>query len=143
MARRDAYEDKHILYSQSARKARCLGMLKGKGVAIPQQAIDVFTEKATILQREAADLEYIDERILAGIDLYGSNLGLIDHSVASSLQIPGDRTKIGKDHFSWGTSPGCSVGDLLGEIARPNPDLHATVPGGQTDFTTAPDDPIS
>ncbi|CAF2165923.1 unnamed protein product [Brassica napus] len=77
MAHRDAYEDKHILYSQPGRKASCLGMLKGKGVAIPQQAMDAFTEKATILQREAADLEYIDERILAGIDLYGSNLGLI------------------------------------------------------------------
>ncbi|CAN7051432.1 unnamed protein product [Brassica rapa subsp. trilocularis] len=126
MARRDAYEDKHILYSQPQGriKASCLGMLKGKGVAIPQQAINAFTEKATILQREAADLEYIDERILAGIDLYGSNLGLIDHSVASSLQIHG-----------------CSVGDPSGE--RPNPDVHATVPGGQTDFTTAPDDPIS
>ena len=35
-------------------------MLKGKGVAIPQQAINAFTEKATILQREAADLEVGD-----------------------------------------------------------------------------------
>lgn len=60
MARRDAYEDKHILYSQPARKASCLGMLKGKGVAIPQQAINAFTEKATIVQREAADLEVGD-----------------------------------------------------------------------------------
>ena len=53
-------------------------------MAIPQQAIDTFTKKATILQRESADLEfgdtpeadlslsplvllsqYIDERILA------------------------------------------------------------------------------
>ncbi|KAH0918572.1 hypothetical protein HID58_026232 [Brassica napus] len=89
----------------TCQKGELFGDVKGEGRFLNRLSTHLlrkqpyFSEKPLILRLAEADLSlsplYTDERILAGIDLYVSNLGLIDRSVASSLHIPG-----------------CSVGDL-------------------------------
>lgn len=142
MDRRDSYEDKHLLYSQAARKAHCWGCCRARvwrflnrlSTRLPRKQ-PYFSENPLILSSATPRrltcpsrhsffcLSISTSAFLRGIDPYGSNLRLINRSVASSLQ-----------------TPGCSVGDLSGE--RPNPDAHATVPVDKPTFNR-PDDPIS
>ncbi|KAL0805111.1 hypothetical protein Bca101_097602 [Brassica carinata] len=111
MDRRDSYEDKHLLYSQAARKAHCWGCCRARVWRFLNRLSTRLPRKQPYFSENPLILSISTSTFLRGIDPYGSNLGLINRSVASSLQ-----------------TPGCPVGDLSGE--RPNPDAHATVPGG-------------
>ncbi|WZZ70956.1 hypothetical protein YC2023_082326 [Brassica napus] len=84
--------------------------LKGAGNDIPQASIDMFVEHERKCEQEAeklnvgeipeADLrlsplvlesQFVDARILAGLDPYGSNAGLIDPETTMNLHVPPTR----------------------------------------------------
>ncbi|KAL0655730.1 hypothetical protein Bca4012_076314 [Brassica carinata] len=95
--RRGPYDEARLLHSQAFGTRKCLEALKGAGNDIPQASIDMFVEHERKYEQEAEKLkvgeipegdlrlsplvvesQFVDARILAGLDPYGSNAGLID-----------------------------------------------------------------
>ncbi|KAF3529738.1 hypothetical protein DY000_02041225 [Brassica cretica] len=93
--------------SKLKKTKKCLEALKESGIDIPQETIDLFTEQEKEFKAEAKRLivggipeellclsplhlpsTFLNEDVLATIDPYGSNTGLIDAGTAASLQTP-------------------------------------------------------
>ncbi|XP_048605151.1 meiosis-specific protein ASY2-like [Brassica napus] len=104
--RRGPYDEARLLYSQAFGTRKCLEALKGAGNDIPQASIDMFVEYERKYEQEAEQLkvgeipesdfrlsplvlesQFVDARILAGLDPYGSNAGLIDPETAANLHV--------------------------------------------------------
>ncbi|WZZ33036.1 hypothetical protein YC2023_016437 [Brassica napus] len=104
--RRGPYDKARLLYSQAFGTRKCLEALKGAGNDIPQASIDMFVEYERKYEQEAEQLkvgeipesdfrlsplvlesQFMDARILAGLDPYGSNAGLIDPETAANLYV--------------------------------------------------------
>ena len=104
--RRGPYDEARLLHSQAFGTRKCLEALKGAGNNIPQASIDMFTEHERKYEQEAEKLkvgeipegdlrlsrlvlesQFVDARILAGLDLYGSNARLIDPKTAVNLHV--------------------------------------------------------
>uniref|UniRef100_A0A0D3CNM4 Uncharacterized protein n=1 Tax=Brassica oleracea var. oleracea TaxID=109376 RepID=A0A0D3CNM4_BRAOL len=86
---------------------KCLEALKRAGSDISQATIEIFAEQEKKYKQEAEklkvgeipegdltlsplvlDSQFVDARILASLDPYGSNAGLIDPETAASLHVP-------------------------------------------------------
>ena len=104
--RRGPYDEARLLYSQAFGTRKCLEALKGAGNDIPQASIDMFVEYERKYEQEAEQLkvgeipegdfrlspltlesQFVDARILAGLDPFGSNTGLIDSETAANLHV--------------------------------------------------------
>ncbi|XP_048609640.1 uncharacterized protein LOC125585127 [Brassica napus] len=104
--RRGPYDEARLLHSQAFGTRKCLEALKGAGNDIPQASIDMFVEYERKYEQEAEQLkigeipesdfilsplvlesQFVDARILAGLDPYGSNAGLIDPETAANLHV--------------------------------------------------------
>ena len=104
--RRGPYDEARLLYSQAFGTRKCLEALKGAGNDISQASIDMFVEYERKYEQEAEKLkvgeipesdfrlsplalesQFVDARILAGLDPYGSNAGLIDPETAVNLHV--------------------------------------------------------
>jgi len=104
--RRGPYDEARLLYSQAFGTRKCLEALKGAGNDIPQASIDMFVEYERKYELEAEQLkvgeipegdfrlspltlesQFVDARILAGLDPFGSNAGLIDSETAANLHV--------------------------------------------------------
>ncbi|WZZ87897.1 hypothetical protein YC2023_116476 [Brassica napus] len=100
------YDEARLLYSQAFGTRKCLEALKGAGNDIPQASIDMFVDYETKYEQEAEqrkigeipesdfilsplvlESQFVDARILAGLDPYGSNDGLIDPEAAANLHV--------------------------------------------------------
>ena len=105
--RRGDFETARSLQSQAFGTKKCLEALKESGIDIPQETIDLFAEQEKEFEAEAKRLTvggipeellylsplhlpstFLNEDVLAAIDPYGSNAGLIDGGTAASLQTP-------------------------------------------------------
>ncbi|KAG2283577.1 hypothetical protein Bca52824_054797 [Brassica carinata] len=104
--RRGPYDEARLLYSQAFGTRKCLEALKGAGNDIPQASIDMFVEYERKYEQETEKLkvgeipesdfrlsplvlesQFVDARILAGLDPYGSNAGLIDPETAVNRDV--------------------------------------------------------
>ncbi|KAL0753468.1 hypothetical protein Bca101_091136 [Brassica carinata] len=104
--RRGPYDEARLLYSQAFGTRKCLEALKGAGNDIPKASIDMFVDYERKYEQEAEQLkigeipesdfilsplvlesQFVDARILAGLDPYGSNAGLIDPEAAANLHV--------------------------------------------------------
>ncbi|KAG2280962.1 hypothetical protein Bca52824_052182 [Brassica carinata] len=104
--RRGPYDEARLLYSQAFGTRKCLEALKGAGNDIPQASIYMFVKYERKYEQEAEKLkvgeipesdfrlsplvlesQFVDARILAGLDPYGSNTGLIDPETAVNLPV--------------------------------------------------------
>ncbi|KAL0678685.1 hypothetical protein Bca4012_006666 [Brassica carinata] len=104
--RRGPYDEARLLYSQAFGTRKCLEALKGAGNDIPQASIDMFVEYERKYEQEAEQLkvgeipesdfrlsplvlesQFVDARILAGLNPYGSNAGLIDPETTANLHV--------------------------------------------------------
>ncbi|KAG2270213.1 hypothetical protein Bca52824_064768 [Brassica carinata] len=104
--RRGPYDEARLLHSQAFGTRKCLEALKGAGNDIPQASIDMFVEHERKYEQEAEKLKvgeipegdlrlsplvleshFVDARILAGLNPYGSNAGLIDPETAVNLHV--------------------------------------------------------
>ncbi|KAL0660695.1 hypothetical protein Bca4012_097532 [Brassica carinata] len=104
--RRGPYDEARLLYSQAFGTRKCLEALKGAGNDIPQASIDMFVEYERKYEQESEKLkvgeipesdfrlsplalesQFVDARILAGLDPYGSNACLIDPETAVNLNV--------------------------------------------------------
>ncbi|XP_048615582.1 meiosis-specific protein ASY2-like [Brassica napus] len=105
--RRGPYEEARLLHSQAFGTRKCLEALRRAGSDISQATIEIFAEQEKIYEEEAEklrvgeipeedltlsplvlDSQFVDARILASLDPYGSNAGLIDPETAASLHVP-------------------------------------------------------
>ncbi|XP_013632969.1 PREDICTED: uncharacterized protein LOC106338566 [Brassica oleracea var. oleracea] len=105
--RRGPYEEARLLHSQAFGTRKCLEALKRAGSDISQATIEIFAEQEKKYEEEAKklrvgeipgedltlsplvlDSQFVDARILASLDPYGSNAGLIDPETAASLHVP-------------------------------------------------------
>jgi len=105
--RRGPYEEARLLHSQAFGTRKCLEALKRAGSDISQATIELFAEQEKKYEEEAErlrvgeipeedlalspfvlDSQFVDARILASLDPYGSNAGLIDPEIAASLHVP-------------------------------------------------------
>ncbi|KAG2247813.1 hypothetical protein Bca52824_087441 [Brassica carinata] len=105
--RRGDFETARSLQSQAFGTKKCLKALKESGIDIPQETIDLFAEQEKEFEAEAKRLTvgripeellclsplhlpstFLNENVLAAINPYGSNTGLIDAGNAASLQTP-------------------------------------------------------
>ena len=105
--RRGPYEEARLLHSQAFGTRKCLEALKRAGSDISQATIEIFAEQEKKYEEEAEklrvgeipeedltlsplvlDSQFVDARILASLDPYGSNAGLIDPETAASLHVP-------------------------------------------------------
>ncbi|XP_013658665.1 meiosis-specific protein ASY2-like [Brassica napus] len=105
--RRGPYEEARLLHSQAFGTRKCLEALKRAGSDISQATIELFAEQEKKYEQEAEklkvgeipegdltlsplvlDSQFVDARILASLDPYGSNAGLIDPETAASLHVP-------------------------------------------------------
>ncbi|XP_048611744.1 meiosis-specific protein ASY2-like [Brassica napus] len=105
--RRGPYEEARLLHSQAFGTRKCLEALKRAGNDISQATIEIFAEQEKKYEEEAKklrvgeipgedltlsplvlDSQFVDARILASLDPYGSNAGLIDPETAASLHVP-------------------------------------------------------
>ncbi|XP_013700471.2 meiosis-specific protein ASY2-like [Brassica napus] len=105
--RRGPYEEARLLHSQAFGTRKCLEALKRAGSDISQATIEIFAEQEKKYEQEAEklrvgeipeedltlsplvlDSQFVDARILASLDPYGSNAGLIDPETAASLHVP-------------------------------------------------------
>ncbi|KAG2250137.1 hypothetical protein Bca52824_080273 [Brassica carinata] len=105
--RRGEFETARSLQSQAFGTKKCLEALKESGTDIPQEMIDLFAEQEKEYEAEAKRLAvsgipeellclsplrlrspFFKENVLAAIDPYGSNAGLIDAGTAAFLQTP-------------------------------------------------------
>ncbi|XP_048615540.1 meiosis-specific protein ASY2-like [Brassica napus] len=105
--RRGPYEEARLLHSQAFGTRKCLEALKRAGSDISQATIEIFAEQEKKYEQEAQklrvgeipeedltlsplvlDSQFMDARILASLDPYGSNAGLIDPETAASLHVP-------------------------------------------------------
>lgn len=105
--RRGPYEEARLLHSQAFGTRKCLEALKRAGRDISQATIKIFAEQEKKYEEEAEklmvgeipeedltlsplvlDSQFVDARILASLDPYGSNAGLIDPETAVSLHVP-------------------------------------------------------
>ena len=105
--RRGPYEEARLLHSQAFGTRKCLEALKRAGSDISQATIEIFAEQEKKYEEEAEklrvgeipeedltlsplvlDSQFMDARILASLDPYGSNAGLIDPETAASLHVP-------------------------------------------------------
>ncbi|XP_048627398.1 meiosis-specific protein ASY2-like [Brassica napus] len=105
--RRGPYEEARLLHSQAFGTRKCLEALKRAGSDISQATIEIFAEQEKKYEEEAEklrvgeipeedltlsplvlDSQFVDARILASLDPYGSNAGLIDPEIAASLHVP-------------------------------------------------------
>ncbi|KAG2269848.1 hypothetical protein Bca52824_064403 [Brassica carinata] len=105
--RRGPYEEARLLHSQTFGTRKCLEALKRAGSDISQATIEIFAEQEKKYEEEAEklrvgeipeedltlsplvlDSQFVDARILASLDPYGSNAGLIDPETAASLHVP-------------------------------------------------------
>ncbi|KAF2620123.1 hypothetical protein F2Q68_00038861 [Brassica cretica] len=105
--RRGDFETARSLQSQAFGTKRCLEALKESGIDIPQETIDLCAEQEKEFEAEAKRLTvggipeellclsllhlpstFLNENVLAAINPYGSNTGLIDAGTAASLQTP-------------------------------------------------------
>ncbi|XP_048614940.1 uncharacterized protein LOC106401758 isoform X1 [Brassica napus] len=105
--RRGPYEEARLLHSQAFGTRKCLEALRRAGSDISQATIEIFAEQEKKYEDEAEklrvgvipeedltlsplvlDSQFVDVRILASLDPYGSNAGLIDPETAASLHVP-------------------------------------------------------
>ncbi|XP_048625395.1 uncharacterized protein LOC125593187 [Brassica napus] len=105
--RRKDFDHARLLYSQAFGTKKCLEALKANGRDIPQDIIDVFSEQEKHFELEAKRLDvgeipetdlslspllldspFINKHVLAGLDPYGSNTGLVDPGTVVSLRTP-------------------------------------------------------
>ncbi|KAG2248260.1 hypothetical protein Bca52824_087888 [Brassica carinata] len=105
--RRGPYEEARLLHSQAFGTRKCLESLKRAGSDISQATIELFAEQEKKYEEEAErlrvgeipeedlalspfvlDSQFVDARILASLDPYGSNASLIDPEIAASLHVP-------------------------------------------------------
>ncbi|XP_013700492.1 meiosis-specific protein ASY2-like [Brassica napus] len=105
--RRGPYEEARLLHSQAFGTRKCLKALRRAGSDISQATIEIFAEQEKKYEEEAEklrvgeipeedltlsplvlDSQFVDARILASLDPYGSNAGLIDPETAASLHDP-------------------------------------------------------
>ncbi|KAG2271604.1 hypothetical protein Bca52824_066159 [Brassica carinata] len=105
--RRGPYEEAQLLHNQAFGTRKCLEALKRAGSDISQATIEIFAEQEKKYEEEAEklrvgeipeedltlsplvlDSQFVDARILASLDPYGSNAGLIDPETAASLHVP-------------------------------------------------------
>ncbi|XP_048613224.1 meiosis-specific protein ASY2-like [Brassica napus] len=105
--RRGPYEEARLLHSQAFGTRKCLEALKRAGSDISQATIEIFAEQEKKYEEEAEklrvgeipeedftlsplvlDSQFVDTRILASLDPYGSNAGLIDPEIAANLHVP-------------------------------------------------------
>ncbi|XP_013594967.1 PREDICTED: uncharacterized protein LOC106303175 [Brassica oleracea var. oleracea] len=96
-----------LLHSQAFGTRKCLEAVKRAGSDISQATIKIFAEQEKKYEQEAEklkvgeipegditlsplvlDSQFVDARILASLDPYGSNAGLIDPETAASLHVP-------------------------------------------------------
>ncbi|XP_048616345.1 meiosis-specific protein ASY2-like [Brassica napus] len=104
---RDAYDKARLLHSQAFGTRKCLESLRRVGSDISQSVIEIFAEQERKYEQEAEklkvgeipaedlilsplvlDSQFVDARILASLDPYGSNAGLIDPETALTLHTP-------------------------------------------------------
>ncbi|KAF3599346.1 hypothetical protein F2Q69_00035773 [Brassica cretica] len=81
------YDEARLLHSQAFGTRKCLEALKGAGNDIPQASIDMVFEHERKLSPLVLESQFVDARILAGLDSYGSNAGLIDPETAVNLHV--------------------------------------------------------
>jgi len=105
--RRSLYDKARLLHSQAFGTRKCLEALKRAGSDILQATIDLFAEQEKKYEQEAEELkvgeipegdltlsplvldsQFVDARILASLDPYGSNASLIDPETAANLVTP-------------------------------------------------------
>ncbi|XP_013624799.1 PREDICTED: uncharacterized protein LOC106330961 [Brassica oleracea var. oleracea] len=105
--RRGPYEEARLLHSQAFGTRKCLEALKRAGSDISQATIEIFAEKEKKCEEEAEklrvgevpeedltlsplvlDSQFVEARIVASLDPYGSNAGLIDPEISASLRVP-------------------------------------------------------
>ena len=105
--RRSLYDKARLLHSQAFGTRKCLEALKRAGSDILQATIDLFAEQEKKYEQEAEELkvgeipegdlalsplvldsQFVDARILASLDPYGSNAGLIDSKTVANLLAP-------------------------------------------------------
>ncbi|KAF8100791.1 hypothetical protein N665_0217s0018 [Sinapis alba] len=106
-ARRASLDTMNLLQNQAFGTRKCLEALKAGGRDIPQKTIDMFAAQEKQSEEEAlkldvgeipeADLslspfkldsQFVDERVMVGLDPFGSNASLIDARTAASLHTP-------------------------------------------------------
>lgn len=104
---RGPYDNARLLHSQAFGTKNCLEVLKAAGNNILQATIEMFAEYEIKYEQEVArlkvgeipeedltlsplvlDSQFVDARILAGLDPYGSNADLIDPETAANLRVP-------------------------------------------------------
>ncbi|KAF8075604.1 hypothetical protein N665_1078s0003 [Sinapis alba] len=132
---RAPFDTMRLLQSQAFGTRKCLEALKASGRDIPQETIEMFAAQEKHFEEEAlkldageipeADLtlsplkldsQFVDERVMVGLDLFGSNTNLIDARTASLL------------HTS--SSPrGLHAGTLASPDRRPAYENAAFAPG--------------
>ena len=105
--RRGLYDEARLLHSQAFGTRKCLEALRRAGSDISQATIEIFAEQERKYEQEAEklkvgeipagdlalsplvlDSQFVDARILASLDPYGSNAGLIDPETALTLHTP-------------------------------------------------------
>ncbi|KAF8107324.1 hypothetical protein N665_0123s0015 [Sinapis alba] len=105
--RRALFDTMRLLQSQVFGTRKCLKALKAGGHDIPQEMIDMFTAEEKQFEEEAlkldideipeADLslsqlkldsQFVDERVMGGLDPFGLNTSLISARTAVSLHTP-------------------------------------------------------
>ncbi|KAF2541423.1 hypothetical protein F2Q70_00035956 [Brassica cretica] len=108
--RRGPYDEARLLHSQAFGTRKCLEVLKGAGNDILQATIEMFAEHERRYEQKVAKLkvgeipegdlklsplmlksQFVDARILAGLDPYGSNAGLIDPETMANLHVSSTR----------------------------------------------------
>ncbi|XP_048634974.1 meiosis-specific protein ASY2-like [Brassica napus] len=123
--RRGPYDEARLLHSQAFGTRKCLEALRRAGSDISQATIEIFAEQERKYEQEAEklkvgeipagdlalsplvlDSQFVDARILASFDPYGSNAGLIDPETSLTLHTPlthlTEERHLGLDPFSLG-----------------------------------------
>ncbi|XP_056843974.1 uncharacterized protein LOC108836203 [Raphanus sativus] len=102
--RRGPFDDANAMYNQAFGTRSCLEVLLEAGRDIPQDTIDMFAAREKDYDQAAKELEvgdipesdltlsplvlpsqFVDERMLAGLNTFGSNTNLIDPNDAAAL----------------------------------------------------------
>ncbi|XP_018461884.1 uncharacterized protein LOC108832932 [Raphanus sativus] len=102
--RRGPFDDANAMYNQAFGTRSCLEVLLEAGRDIPQDTIDMFADREKEYDQAAKELkvgdipesdltlsplvlpsQFVDERMLAGLNTFGSNTSLIDPNDAAAL----------------------------------------------------------
>lgn len=130
----EPFDHANAMYNQAFRTRSCLEVLKEAGRDIPQDTVDMFSVREKDYDEKAKELdvgaipetdltlsplvlpsEFVDERILAGLDTFGSNASLIDPNDAAALsrlvaEDSGSRSLDGEP--SWAVVPNDDLSEI-------------------------------